>query len=483
MPSKQLSLEFPRERWWPAVALGALAGLAGLMRDVPAAAALVVLPAAAAGLLFLLANPLAWVLIFIALSLLVPPLPLNVDGTELPAHPAVLVFVAGLFVGWARLREWRIERNSLSFASFAYLAVLLLSVPLAFFYSGAAVGAQSALRWLLVSMGFVVLAWTAWGPGAYGRQEGVPGGHQLASVLLHVALVAGLLSSAFAVLDFFYQFPPTVRFAVQYVHLPDGPHRRAQGVFYDASALGNFCAMMLTLIVALDRRARQRLRVSRWLLWLPVPSLVLALVLSFSRASIVNLAAGMLVLAWLRRRSLVSVRAAVAGLALAAAAGLSVGFLAPEMAARYGQRLEFTVAQFFSDPNVVLSMRLDAWRFLGNFLVENPQHLLLGIGYKSLPYTDYFPQPIVADNMYLSLLVETGVPGLLALLLLSGALLVHAYRLSRHDEPAVSALGCFLFAFWCGQMAQMLSGDLLTYWRVTPVYFAILGAGLRRSSA
>ena len=39
----------------------------------------------------------------------------------------------------------------------------------------------------------------------------------------------------------------------------------------------------------------------------------------------------------------------------------------------------------------------------------------LGIGYKTLPYTEYLGRPIIADNMYLSLLVETGVFGLLAL--------------------------------------------------------------------
>jgi hypothetical protein len=36
-----------------------------------------------------------------------------------------------------------------------------------------------------------------------------------------------------------------------------------------------------------------------------------------------------------------------------------------------------------------------------------------------------------------------------------------------------------MFCFWCGQTAQMLSGDLLTYWRVLPVYFWALGAAIR----
>jgi len=463
--------------------IGISAGLAGLVRDVPSAAAALLLPAAVAALLFLLARPLAWVPLWVGLALLVPPLPLTVGGIELPFHPAVLIFVAALFVGWARLREWRVERNFLAMACFVFLGVLLASLPLAFLYSGTAVGAQSVLRWLLLLQGFVLLVWTAWGPASANPESSFDRGSRPEAGLLKVVLAAALLSSAFAVLDFFYQFPATVRFSEQYIYLPDGPHRRAQGIFYDASALGNFCAMMLALVASLDRPARQQLRLPRWLLWLPVPTLSVALLLSFSRASVVNLAVSLLVLAWLRRRSLVNARALAAGLAVVGLAVVSVSMVAPDMAVRFGQRLEFTASQLFANPNEVLSMRLDAWRLLANLVAENPGLLLLGIGYKSLPYTDYFQRPIVADNMYLSLLVETGIPGLLALLLLCGALLVYGRRLSRSDEPGVAALGRFLFAFWCGQMLQMLSGDILTYWRVAPVYFVILGLALRRNRA
>ncbi len=466
---------------WPLVLIGVSAGLAGIVRDIPGLAAILLLPAAGAAVLFLLARPLAWVPLWVGLALLVPPLPLTVGGVELPFHPAVVVFVAALFVGWARLREWRVERNLLALACFVFLAILLASLPLAFFYSGMSVGAQSVLRWLLLLQGFVLLAWTAWGPAFASGEGSFDHGSRPETALLKVVLAAALLSSAFAAVDFFYQFTALVRFSVQYIYLPDGPHRRAQGILYDASALGNFCAMMLVLVAALDRAARRQLGLPRWLLWLPVPTLSVALLLSFSRASVVNLTVSLLVLAMLRRRSLLNARSVVAGLALVGLVVVSVGMIAPDMAVRFGQRLEFTASQLFANPNEVLSMRLDAWRLLVNLVAENPALLLLGIGYKSLPYTDYFQRPIVADNMYLSLLVETGVPGLLALLLLCGALLVYGYRLSRNDEPGVAALGRFLFAFWCGQMLQMLSGDILTYWRVTPVYFAILGVTLRRS--
>jgi len=34
--------------------------------------------------------------------------------------------------------------------------------------------------------------------------------------------------------------------------------------------------------------------------------------------------------------------------------------------------------------------------------------------------------------------------------------------------------GKWLFCFWLGESLQMLSGDILTYWRVLPLYFWVL---------
>jgi hypothetical protein len=36
-----------------------------------------------------------------------------------------------------------------------------------------------------------------------------------------------------------------------------------------------------------------------------------------------------------------------------------------------------------------------------------------------------------------------------------------------------------MFCFWAGQSVQMLSADLLTYWRVLPVYFFVLALAAR----
>jgi O-antigen ligase len=103
-------------------------------------------------------------------------------------------------------------------------------------------------------------------------------------------------------------------------------------------------------------------------------------------------------------------------------------------------------------------------------MLEHPWQTLIGIGYKTLPYTEHLGRPVIADNMYLSILVETGVLGLAALLALNLAILRVSWRAMRHG----SFHGRWMFCFWIGEMFQMLSADILTYWRVLPVYFWVL---------
>ena len=112
-----------------------------------------------------------------------------------------------------------------------------------------------------------------------------------------------------------------------------------------------------------------------------------------------------------------------------------------------------------------------------------PWHAILGIGYKTLPYSDFIGQTTVADNMYLSLLVETGIVGLLAFLLLNFAILRTAWRAARRDDSRAAFFGTWIFCFWIGQLFQMLSGDLFTYWRVLPLYFWVLAMAARRLQA
>ena len=114
-----------------------------------------------------------------------------------------------------------------------------------------------------------------------------------------------MLSALYACVDFYFQFSPPAGYEQQFVWLDSGVYRRAQGFFYEASTLGNLCAFFLEMVaVALLLRKEDRgvdQPVSRLALFLGAAPLAAALVLSFSRASLVNLAVALVALVWLRR--------------------------------------------------------------------------------------------------------------------------------------------------------------------------------------
>ena len=101
------------------------------------------------------------------------------------------------------------------------------------------------------------------------------------------------------------------------------------------------------------------------------------------------------------------------------------------------------------------------------------------MGYKTLPYSDYLGRTVITDNMYLSLLAETGIVGLGAMLWLSLQILRSARRAAGSPDPRRRFFGSWILAFWAGQMVQMFTGDLLTYWRVLPLYFWVLAVAVR----
>jgi len=182
---------------------------------------------------------------------------------------------------------------------------------------------------------------------------------------------------------------------------------------------------------------------------------------------------------YLRRLKIKVVLVAVCACLSAATAIVRVAL--PTFSANYWSRMALSMRYIWSFPDGVLSGRVRNWKTLGNFLVQHPWHLLFGIGYKTIPYTNYIGAHVVADNTYLSLLVETGIAGLFAFAALNIAILRTAYRAARSDKSDAAFFGTWMFCFWCGEVVQMLSGDLITYWRVLPLYFWVLATAVRES--
>jgi O-antigen ligase len=422
----------------------------------------------------LLRTPTAWLTLFFACALLTPPLPIPLGDTG--PHIAIAVAAVGLFIGSLRLSEWRFHPDTLALSLIALWGIFACSIAMAIIYSGVGIAAASFARVLLFGISIYIFLYVRDGPGRLTKRASLRA--------IRWLFWAGVLSALYACTDFYFQFSPPAGYEQQFVWLESGVYRRAQGFFYEASTLGNLCAFFLEMIaVALFLRkenASDEQPVSRLGLFLGAAPLTAALVLSFSRASLVNLAVALIALVWLRRDQIRWCRL-TAGIIVFGFGGLALLWAAFPVFVRFAWLRVAAAFEYFSEsPNAVLSGRIDAWQTLANYLIANPWHAILGVGYKTLPYSDFIGTKAVGDNTYLTLLAETGIAGLLAVVALNIAILTCAYRAARSSDSVRSFTGAWIFCFWAGQSVQMLSADLLTYWRVLPVYFFVLALAARR---
>jgi O-antigen ligase len=438
-----------------------------------AAQAMMLAPLLAAPiLLWMLAKPARWLIAFLASALLLPPLPIPLGDTG--PHLCLGIASLGAFVGLLRMGEWKLRLEPLYLGILVYCGILAASVGFAAIYSGPQIAAASLARVMLFGISIYIFFYTALGPGSeeWWRE----------ARSLRIVYWAGVASALFACIDFYFQLPAPSGFGPQFVWLESDVFRRAQGVFYEASTLGNLCAFFLVVIaVALTRPGFQHgeMMLSRVALSAGGVVFASALMLSFSRASLINVLVSVAVLVFLQRRRIAWRRLMLLPPLSLTAGAIAAYFLFPQFTAFYWERLRASAAYFFTATEGILSGRLESWAILTQFLLEHPWHALFGIGYKTLPYSDFVGRPVIADNAYLSALVETGIVGLGAMLLLSFAVLRISYRAARCRDSRRAFFGMCLFCFWIGEMLQMMSGDLMTYWRVLPVYFWLLGMAAR----
>jgi hypothetical protein len=410
----------------------------------------------------------SWLTLFFASALLLPPLPISLGNSG--PHLCLLFAALGLLFGIASLTHWRVVPCSLNAAFTAFFGVLFASIALAAIHSGAEAAAASFARVTLLGISIYVFFFTAYGPAPI---RPAPMSDALRAA--RRVYIFAALSALFACVDFYYQFPAPAGYGPQFVWLDSGVYRRAQGFFYEASTLGNFCAFFLVMIAVALSRPRQESPVSRKLLLAGGALFFAALVLSFSRGSVINVAVACAVLVWINRRRVPLGRVAAILSACTLAGAFLLSKIFPAIAAMYWLRLTVSGQFFFSATEQILSGRVASWQTLLQWTAANPWQLLFGIGYKTLPYTDYLGAPIVADNRYFSILIETGIAGLAALIWLNASILRATARSARRG----SFFGAWMLCFWSGETVQMLSGDQLTYWRVLPVYFFVLALAIR----
>jgi len=61
------------------------------------------------------------------------------------------------------------------------------------------------------------------------------------------------------------------------------------------------------------------------------------------------------------------------------------------------------------------------------------------------------------------------------------AILRTTYRAARSVDPVTAFYGVWAFSFWVGEVVQMGAADLLTYWRLLPVFFFIIAIAVLKA--
>jgi O-antigen ligase len=448
------------------IALGLWCGLVALMPNNTGRLLLLAPPILAALFYWVLPSPSRWLVAFFFCLLLLPPLPLPLGNSGV--HIAPLLALVGLLTSVVWIRAWRSWNHPVTLALVVFTLILLESLAFAAIYSGGEIAIGSFARVVLFALSVFVFIYSYAGPD-YAR----PAPYGITRYLFGLAVAGGV----FACADFYFQFPAPAGYGDQFVYLEEGVFRRAQGLFYEASTLGNLCAFFLVMAMVCLFRRRQETPLSRTSLHMGAVVLASAMLFSYSRASVLNVVVAAAVLGSIHgaraRRSLMVLLAALV------AAVVAIQVAAPKLSANYWGRLLGSFSFFGASPDQVLSGRLGHWQVLYDFLARGPWHAVFGIGYKTLPYSTFIGSKVIADNTYLGLLVETGVVGLAAFACLNVAILRTGWLARRSPRPQAQFFGEWIFCFWCGQLVQMLSGDLITYWRVLPVYFWVLGTAAR----
>lgn len=216
---------------------------------------------------------------------------------------------------------------------------------------------------------------------------------------------------------------------------PDLPER-AIGTTADPNALGGLLVMMAALIAPQAVSRTPILLGKRWPSVLMVGVLTIALVITFSRGSLLAFAAALAFIATVRSRKLL--------LILLAAAGLF--FILP-----WTQFYVTRLIEGFQGADLATQMRFGEYKDALRLITRYP---LLGVGFTGTPDVDLY---LGVSNVYLTIASNMGLLGLGAFLLLMGAVFAYAWQAYPHSA-AIPGLQAILLGSVAGLIGALANG-------------------------
>ena len=464
------------------IAAAALADLLPLLLGLVIGVVLVVLSGYLA-----LTYPDVWLAAYVAVLLLVPDPHFTIGGVAMGVNASDALFVGALPSLVLHPFERRSALGRIAFVSWLWAGLTLISALL---FSGPSVAAGSALRWIRLAEAFFPVFFVLH------RIEDPVSALRLCG---RVFIVSGLLAAAFGIAQFFLGFDLSV-FGVKYTATQllwvDGSvRRRAVGLFYESSGFGTMAALLVWVslfLIGAPQSVRGR---QRSLLLVTVIVGITAILLSFTRAAVLGLA-GTFVLGLLLGggpfgRRLSAVLKTVLALIFA---GVIIALFAPAWARIF---VDLRLQPFLSlfAPNswdqlaAVSSGRTRTWSILlPAFWGSGPFYRLMGIGYKSLPFSTLAQQAhwtslLSGDNQFITTLVEQGIVGLGLLLMLNAILVFELWGAAR-DPMSVRGYWARMFAtYWTAQVLFVFPVlDYFAIFRLLPIVFAFFALVIIRES-
>ncbi len=415
-------------------------------------------------------EPMMLVAAMLLAVVLIPPFYTGALG-ETPIYVSTLLIPIGVVVVLVRLPDFKFRLDPIALGLLVFLLGTGLSLPFGWWLSGVEVGNQGFFRWLMLCQCGLVYCLIRGGACQHGTQ--------LERAMMTILFIAAVLTAAYGIVDFIWPIPIPHPAAHQFIWLRTSIMRRAQGVFYEAGNFGNLCAFFLILAAsALVSKREHEIGVPLPMLLTFAGILSAAVFVSFTRSTWISVLVAIIAFICVAggvRWHRVALLCVVLGAPVLLLPFYSQSLWNYLVSARIGN-----LAQILTHPNLASSGRFDTWSSVISLLASHPGYLLFGIGYKTLPFTRLFHDPIISDNGFLNLLIECGVVGLGAFLFFSAAVFRTFLRAARKETGIAAFWGAVLFSFWCGEWAQMMAVDAYTYWRNMTVFVAVMGLVMNR---
>ncbi|MBF8283440.1 MAG: hypothetical protein HW378_2355, partial [Anaerolineales bacterium] len=380
-----------------------------------------------------------------------------------PAWPSDLgqIFFALAVAGWlahglAR-RRLLVPRIGLLIPLGFYLFAGLLSLLPA---ASLEEGLKESLKWLEIALGMVLLVSEA----ERGR----------ARWIIAAILIAGIAQAAIGLWQFQFRGTGPEHFRIL------GDHYRAYGTFEQPNPYGGFLGLVWPSAAGLGYGTLLQLQRKHWkagignlgfgILLIAFAALCLAaLYVSFSRGAWIGAAAAVLVMTIFLPRRL-SVGIALVSVALALGWGLArVGLLPASLTARLADAADFTtVADVrgvnINDANFAIVERLAHWQAAAEMARAAPW-LGVGLGNYSAAYPTFrllnWPNALGHAHMiYLNVLAETGVIGLITYVILWGYIIGLTMRVTSRADGASRGLALGLLGTWAHLSAHHIVDNL-----------------------